>query len=50
MLGETGGVRTYTPGRGNFEAAKQDSKLYVAKVRKAEIIAVGTAKLRRASS
>jgi len=31
MLVETGGVRIYAPGRGNFEAAKQESKLYVAR-------------------
>jgi hypothetical protein len=30
MLVETGGVRIYAPGLGNFEAAKQESKLYVA--------------------
>jgi len=31
MLVETEGVKVYTPGRGNFEAAKQERKLYVAR-------------------
>ncbi len=31
MLVETGGVRIYTPGGGNFEAANQESKHYITK-------------------
>ena len=34
MLVETEGVNVYTQGRGNFEAAKQESKLYVARRKK----------------
>jgi hypothetical protein len=30
MLVETCGVRIYAPGRGNLEAAEQESKVYVA--------------------
>jgi len=31
MLVKTGGVRIYAPGRGNFEAAKKESKVYFAR-------------------
>jgi len=31
MLVETEGVKVYSPGRGNFEAAKQERKHYVAR-------------------
>src|SRR5205814_1038346 len=47
MLVETCGVRIYTPGRGNFEAAKQESKHSVARRRKAETLAMSTGNLRR---
>jgi hypothetical protein len=47
MLVETGGVRIYTPGRGNFEAAKTGEQAVRRQVRKAETLAMSTTKLRR---
>ncbi len=44
---ETEGVRDYTPGCGNFEAAKQESKHSVARRRKAETLAMSAGNLRR---
>jgi hypothetical protein len=47
MLGETGGVRTYTAGRGNVEAAKTGEQALHRWQRKADTLAMVTGNLRR---
>jgi len=46
---ETGGVRIYAPGRGNFEAAKTGEQAVRRQVGKAEILPMSTTRLPRAS-